>query len=55
MINLMVFVNGSNLFGTFKHLEVFVDDYEELYRYICGQAVEQWRSTVSGSTAWPQM
>lgn len=50
MINLMSFVNGSNLFGTFKHLEVFVDDYEALYRYIFSQAVDQWRSTVNGPT-----
>ena len=53
MINLMAYVNGSNLFGTFKHLEVFVDDYEALYRYIFSQAVEQWRSTVSGTAPIP--
>lgn len=53
MINLMTFVNGSNLFGTFKHLEVFVDDYEALYRYIFAQAVETWRSTVNGAGPLP--
>ena len=50
LINVMTFVNGSNLFGTFKHLEVFVDDYEALYRYIFTQAVEHWRSTVIAAT-----
>jgi len=49
----MAFVNGSNLFGTFKHLEVFVDDYEALYRYIFSQAVEQWRTTVNSAAPIP--
>jgi len=49
----MTFVNGSNLFGTFKHLEVFVDDYEALYRYIFSQAVEGLRSTVNAPTPTP--
>jgi len=42
----MTFVNGSNLFTAFKHLDLFIDDYEELYQYIFEQAVEWWRTTL---------
>ncbi len=47
MNRFMTFVNGSNLFTSFKHLDVFVDDYEALYRYIFTRTVDRWRSTIS--------
>ncbi|MEI7834526.1 MAG: NYN domain-containing protein [bacterium] len=47
MNRFMTFVNGSNLFTNFKHLDVFVDDYEALYRYIFTKTVERWRTTIS--------
>lgn len=50
MQNYLTFVNGSNLFGTFKHLEIFVDDYQSLYRYIFEQAASQWRATFAGQS-----
>lgn len=40
------FVDGSNLFGTLKHLGVRVDDYEEFYQYVFRKAVESWSSSL---------
>lgn len=45
----MTFVDGSNLFGTLKHLAVRVDDYEALYDFIFRQAVKQWRESFESS------
>ncbi|MHB9023885.1 MAG: NYN domain-containing protein [Armatimonadota bacterium] len=53
MSRFMTFVNGSNLFGAFKHLEVFVDDYESLYRFIFSQTADRWRDTFD-ATSPPQ-
>lgn len=39
------FVNGSNLFGSFKYLDVYVNDYETLYRYVYDQTVARWHET----------
>jgi hypothetical protein len=46
----MTFVNGSHLFGAFKSLDVFVDDYEALYRYVFEQAVARWRGSCVSPT-----
>jgi len=51
MPKFVTLVNGSHLFGTFKHLEVFVDDYEALFRYTFERAVRRWRSTFAGADA----
>ena len=51
MSTFLTFVNGSHLFGTFKHLDVFVDDYEALFRYTFAQAVQRWRATYAESNA----
>src|SRR5665647_556900 len=49
----MTFVNGSNLFTSFKHLDLYIDDYEDLFHYIFEQAVDWWRSTTSAPTPVP--
>lgn len=49
----MMFVNGSNLFTAFKHLDLYIDDYEELYQFIFEQSVEWWRSTIVGPSQPP--
>jgi uncharacterized LabA/DUF88 family protein len=43
----MTFVNGSHLFGAFKHLDVYVNDYEALYRHLFEQTVARWHGTFS--------
>jgi uncharacterized LabA/DUF88 family protein len=45
----MVFVDGSNLFGTLRELGLEVDDYEVFYRGVFSDVVEQWtQATVEG-------
>ncbi len=49
-----LFVDGSNLFGALKALNVEVQDYEKLYGYIFEQARSVWRQvarTGDGATA----
>lgn len=48
-----LFVHGSNLFTTFKTLDVHVSDYESLYRHIFLQAAARWRSTFDGTDTPP--
>ncbi|MHB9131046.1 MAG: hypothetical protein ACYDBB_08160 [Armatimonadota bacterium] len=47
------FVHGSNLFGAFKHLEVFVDDYETLFQHLFEQTVVRWQTTIHGIVTPP--
>ena len=53
MHRFMSFVNGSNLFGAFKHLEVFVDDYEALFSFLFEETVKRWRTTIDGAVRPP--
>jgi hypothetical protein len=46
----MTFVNGSNLFTAFKHLDLYIDDYEDLYHYLFEQTVEWWRTMLVAPT-----
>jgi uncharacterized LabA/DUF88 family protein len=41
----MTFVDGSNLFGTFRHLGIKIDDYDKLYQFIFAQAYDQLQRT----------
>jgi uncharacterized LabA/DUF88 family protein len=40
-----LFVDGSNLFGILRGLEVQVEDYQSFYRYLFEQVVATWRDT----------
>lgn len=53
MQKFITFVNGSNLFTTCKHFDLFIDDYEEMFHYLFEQAVDWWRSTVVAPSAPP--
>ena len=53
MQRFMTFVNGSNLFTTFKHIDLYIDDYEELYQYIFEQTVAWWRTTLAAASPPP--
>ena len=42
MARFAVFVDGSNLFGALKAMNLQVDDYESLYKYVFREAVAAW-------------
>lgn len=44
-----LFVDGSNLFGILRGLEVQVEDYQSFYRYLFDQVVATWRETAATS------
>lgn len=42
-----IFVDGSNLIGVLRRMNIRVDDYERFYRFIFDAGVEIWRTTFS--------
>ena len=51
-IRFAFFVDGSNLFGSLKHLDLQIKDYEsEFYLHIMTCAVETWKLSLSPPTA----
>ncbi len=42
MVRFAVFVDGSNLFGALKAMNLAVEDYESLYKYVFKEAVAAW-------------
>ncbi|HWN68228.1 MAG TPA: NYN domain-containing protein [Haliangium sp.] len=40
-----LFVDGSNLFGILRGLEIQVEDYQSFYRYLFDHVVNTWRDT----------
>lgn len=53
MIRFVTFVDGSNLDGTLKHLDLRVDDYGAFYRYIFEQGVNCWGKSFASGADWP--
>jgi uncharacterized LabA/DUF88 family protein len=53
MTRFVTFVDGSNLDGTLKHLDLRVDDYGVFYRYIFEQGVECWGKSFARDAPWP--
>jgi uncharacterized LabA/DUF88 family protein len=53
MTKFVTFVDGSNLDGTLKHLNLRVDDYGSFYRYIFEQGVQCWGKSFAQGAAWP--
>ena len=51
MIRFAIFVDGSNLLGSLKDMNIRVDDYQSFYHFIFSEAVEAWKgaTAVSGS------
>jgi uncharacterized LabA/DUF88 family protein len=49
----VTFVDGSNLDGVLKHLNLRVDDYGSFYRYVFEQSVNYWGRTFAEGAAWP--
>jgi len=44
MTRFALFVDGSNLYGAIKAMNIDVKDYEKFYKYIYKESVELWRS-----------
>lgn len=50
MHRFVIFVDGSNLSGALRQMNVRVDDYEAFYRYLFDAAVETWRDTLNATS-----
>lgn len=57
MIRVAIFVDGSNLYGCLKTMNLDVTDYEDFYGYIYGEAVKEWHrlTRVSAGTVPTQL
>jgi uncharacterized LabA/DUF88 family protein len=53
MHRFVLFVDGSNLFGILRGLEVQVEDYQTFYRYLFDQVVTAWRETAASGDPAP--
>lgn len=55
MYRFVIFVDGSNLAGILRRMNLRVDDYEALFRYIFEGATKAWRTTFDGPGAHAQL
>src|SRR5579883_2921196 len=53
MLRFVTFVDGSNLDGVLKHLNLRVDDYGAFYRHVFEQSVHYWGRTFAQGATWP--
>ncbi|MGE3819320.1 MAG: NYN domain-containing protein, partial [Isosphaeraceae bacterium] len=53
MLRFVTFVDGSNLDGVLKHLNLRVDDYGSFYRHVFEQSVHFWGRTFAEGSPWP--
>lgn len=53
MLRFVTFVDGSNLDGVLKHLNLRVDDYGSFYRHVFEQSVQHWGRTFAEGSPWP--
>ena len=53
MQRFVTFVDGSNLDGVLKHLNLRVDDYGSFYRHVFEQSVQNWGRTFADGSPWP--
>lgn len=52
MQRFVTFVDGSNLDGALKHLNLRVDDYGAFYRHLFEQSVQYWGRTFAEGAPW---
>ncbi len=52
MLRFATFVDGSNLDGVLKHLNLRVDDYGSFYRFIFEESVSHWGRTFAQGAPW---
>src|SRR5688572_5693800 len=57
MLRVVVFVDGPNLYGSLRALNLDVTDYQSFYGYVHDEAVRLWqaRARVSGSGVTTQL
>ena len=53
MQRFVTFVDGSNLDGVLKHLNLRVDDYGSFYRHVFEESVRYWGRTFAEGSPWP--
>ncbi len=53
MLRFVTFVDGSNLDGVLKHLNLRVDDYGSFYRHVFESSVQEWGKTFAEGSPWP--
>src|SRR5262249_20811457 len=53
MQRFITFVDGSNLDGVLKHLNLRVDDYGSFYRHVFEESVRYWGRTFAEGAQWP--
>lgn len=53
MTRFVTFVDGSNLDGALKYLNLRVDDYGSFYRFLFEQSVHEWGRTFAEGSPWP--
>jgi uncharacterized LabA/DUF88 family protein len=53
MLRFISFVDGSNLDGVLKHLNLRVDDYGSFYRHVFEESVHLWGRTFAEGSPWP--
>src|SRR3954465_4226156 len=53
MLRFVTFVDGSNLDGVLKPLNLRVDDYGSFYRHVFEQSVHYWGRTFADGSPWP--
>lgn len=53
MLRFVTFVDGSNLDGVLKHLNLRVDDYGSFYRHMFDRSVHEWGKTFAEGSPWP--
>jgi hypothetical protein len=54
-VRFALFVDGSNLFGIMKELQIRVDDYGKLYRFVFQRAYDAWKDTLQGQPPSAQL
>jgi uncharacterized LabA/DUF88 family protein len=55
MYRFVIFVDGSNLAGILRRMNLRVDDYEALFRHVFEGATKAWRTTFDGPGAHAQL
>lgn len=53
MQRFVTFVDGSNLDGVLKNLNLRVDDYGAFYRHLFEESVRHWGRTFADGSPWP--
>lgn len=51
MIRFAIFVDGSNLFGSLKRLNIQVNDYGEFFTHVLKNSLEEWKPSVFSASA----